>query len=365
MLPRPPSINTLARTLGVSRTTVSDALRGKGRVAPETVSRIRAEAKAAGYRVNPLVATVLGSINRGPRPGACHGSLAVIDLVEPGHPHGPFPLELIAGARERAAAMGFALAEFSVGPGHLAWSRLDGILRSRGTHGVIVLPTWFPADFSAFDWSRYACINTDYATAGPEMHSVSPDHYGSMLALGAQLAARGYRRPGLVLERQRDVRIARRQSSAFRALQTDPAGGPPVPPLITAAYPDFQREFAPWFREHRPDVVLSHFPETRDWIRACRPEGEPPGFVLLNILHRTEPCAGLDLQPRLLGARAAEMVVGQILRNEFGIPAWPSRTTVQARWVEGPTVRALPAGPELSAFSGQPSALAAAATADR
>ena len=77
----------------------------------------------------------------------------------------------------------------------------------------------------------------------------------------------------------------------------------------------------------------------------CRPAGEPPGFVLLNILHRTEPCAGLDLQPRLLGARAAEMVVGQILRSEFGIPAWPSRTTVQARWVEGPTVRALPAGP--------------------
>jgi LacI family transcriptional regulator len=57
---------------------------------------------------------------------------------------------------------------------------------------------------------------------------------------------------------------------------------------------------------HLSNIVLSHFPETRDWIRACRPEGKPPGFVLPNLLHRTEPCAGLELQPRVLGARAAE-----------------------------------------------------------
>jgi LacI family transcriptional regulator len=33
------------------------------------------------------------------------------------------------------------------------------------------------------------------------------------------------------------------------------------------------------------------------------------------------------------------MIVGQILRNEFGLPSWPSHTSVQAKWVEGPTVR--------------------------
>ena len=340
MLPRAPSINTLARTLGLSRTTISDALRGKGRVSPDTVSRVRQAAVAAGYRPNPLVATVLGSINRA-RSASFRGALAVVDIHEPEHPHGPFPRELIAGAKERAAEMGFSIAEFAVGPDRLPWSRLDSILQSRGAHGIIVLPSWFPADLSALDWSRYAGIYTDYLTTGPTLHSVSPDHYGSMLDLVARLAARGYRRPGLILERQRDERIGRRQSAAFCAAQ--PAcSGQPVPPLITAAYPDFAAEFAPWFRAHRPDVVLSHFPETRDWMRACAPNATPPGFVLLNILDRTQPCAALDLQPRVLGARAAEMVVGQVLRNEFGVPTWPSRTTVQARWVEGPTVRAAP-----------------------
>lgn len=335
--PRPPSISTLARALGLSRTTISDALRGKGRVSADTMARVRAAAQSAGYRTNPLLATVLGSINRS---GAAvfRGALAVIDLHEPQHPHGPFPPQLVAGAKERAAEMGFSVAEFRVGPGQLTWSRLDTILRSRGTRGVIILPTWFEPDISALDWSRYAGIYTDYVRAGPGLHSVCCDHYGSMLALLERLAARGYRRPGLILQQRRDERIGHRQTAAYAAFQAARAETARLPALITAEPPDLTRDFLPWFRAHRPDVVLSHFPETRDWIRAARPPA-PPGLVLLNSLHRTYPCAALDLQPRVIGARAVEMVVGQILRNEFGVPSWPSRTTVEARWVEGPTVR--------------------------
>lgn len=334
---RPASISTLARALGMSRTTVSDALRGKGRVSPATVRRVRHAAHAAGYKANPLVAQVLGSINRA-RGTAFHGTLAVVDIHEPDHPHGPFPRELVAGARARAADMGFSIAEFAVGPGRLTWARLDSILQSRGAHGIIVLPAWFAADLSAIDWSRYAGIYTDYVTTGPELHSVCPDHYGSMLSLLERLKGRGYRRPGLILQRQRDERIRHRQSGAFCAFQSRHGREDPVPPLITESYPDLEHAFGPWLRRHRPDVLLSHFPATRDWVRACQP-AVPPGFVLLNTLDRTYPCAALDLQPRVIGARAAELVVGQILRNELGVPSWPSRTSVEAKWVEGPTIR--------------------------
>lgn len=339
-MPTPrPSINTLARALGVSRTTVSDALRGKGRVSEATVQRIREAAKATGYRANPLVATVLGSINRGRGRSSFRGTLAVVDLHEKAHwPHGPFPRELVAGAKARAADMGFSLAEFVVGPEVLPWPRLDSILQSRGIHGIIVLPAWYEPDLSALDWSRYAGIYMDHVTAGPSLHAVCSDHYESMLSLLTMLAERGYRRPGLLLQQGRDERLRGRQSAAFRFFQNTRLMGDPVPPLITPEDPQFETEFAPWFRRYQPDVVLSHFPETRDWLKACAP-AELPGFVLLNILHQTYPCAGLDLQPQLLGARAVEMVVGQILRNDFGVPAWPSRTVVQARWVEGPTVR--------------------------
>jgi len=63
------------------------------------------------------------------------------------------------------------------------------------------------------------------------------------------------------------------------------------------------------------------------------------GFVSLNVIMKTRPCAGLDLQPRTLGARATELLIAQLQRNETGIPEWPSTTTIPARWVDGPTVR--------------------------
>lgn len=336
-----PSLKSLARALGLSRTTVSDALRGKGRVNPATIRRVKKAAESAGYRPNPLVATVLGATNRARR-SAFRGTLAVLDLHETSHwPHGPFSHELTIGARMRAAEMGFSTAEFLVGPPVLSWARLDSILRSRNIHGVVVLPAWFKPELSGLDWSRYAGIYTDHVTAGPEIHSVCSDHYGSMFSLLTLLTERGYRRPGLVLQQGRDERVRHRQSAAFHAFQVAHPAVDLVPPLITAEVPHFEKEFAPWFRRYQPDVILSHFSETRDWAEACSP-AVSPGLVLLNILNRAFPCAGLDLQPRILGARAVELVVGQILRNEFGLPAWPSRTTVRARWVEGPTVRPPP-----------------------
>ncbi len=63
------------------------------------------------------------------------------------------------------------------------------------------------------------------------------------------------------------------------------------------------------------------------------------GFVSLNLLMTTRRCAGLDLQPRTLGARSAELLIAQLQRNETGIPEWPTTTTIPGRWVDGPTLR--------------------------
>lgn len=339
--PPRPTLRQLAQSLDLAPATVSDALRGKGRVASATVRRVRKAAKALGYRANPLTATVLSEIRR-KQSSSFRGTIATIDLYEPIHwPHGPFPREMIAGARQRAAEMGFSIEEFTVGTPALGMTRLNSMLHSRGIHGVIVLPSWAAPDLSGLDWSRYAGIYTDYVTTRPALHSVCSDHYGSMMALMQLLADRGYKRPGLVLEHGRDERIKHRQSAAFRAFLETRPDLEPVPVLITPGIPRENEDFVPWFAQHHPDVVLSHLPETVDWIESHRDRRQrPTGFVLLNRVElRRHPCAALDLQPRELGARAAELVVGQILRNEFGPPEWPTLTALKARWIEGPTVR--------------------------
>ena len=343
------NVRSLARQLGLSASTVSDALRRKGRVSAATNDKVHAAAQAAGYRVNPLTAHVLAEIRR-TRGQNLRGTIATVEIDEPGHDHGPHPRELVIGARERAAEMGFLIEEFVVGPRGLRLSRLDSILQARGIHGIIVLPSWYQPDLAALDWSRYAGIYTDYVTTRPALDSVSPDHYGSMLSLLQQLLDRGYRRPGLVLQHGRSERIQHRQTAAFHAMGQADARMERVPILTTPGEPQ-RHEVERWLGKHRPDVVLAHHPELQDWANAWA-RGQHIGFVLLNVLARQKPCACLDLQPRILGARAAELLVGQILRNQPGTPQWPSRTTVEARFVDGPSLRPAPEGAEFEPTHG-------------
>ena len=220
----------------------------------------------------------------------------------------------------------------------LTVARLDSILKSRGIHGVVVLPSWYAPDWSGLDWSHYAGVYTDYVIERPALHCVCCNHYRSMMAALHELFARGYRRPGLYLEHGRDDRTQRRFSAAFRSFQENHAGLEIVPPLLF--FERKREEFCAWFRRHRPDVVLAHFTEVIEWMEqggARVPQTH--GFVSLNLQYKTRPCAGLDQQPAELGARAVELLIAQLQRNELGVPACATTTTIPARWVDGPTVR--------------------------
>ncbi len=335
-----PTVRSIARTLGLSHTTVSDALRGKGRVDPATVARVEKAAREAGYRRNPLAAAVMSELRRS-RGATFRGVLAAVDLLEPQRrdPHGAFHGELMQGGRARAATLGFKLEEFVVGVGGMTVSRLDSILQSRGIHGVLLLPSWYAPDWSGLDWSRYAAVYTDYVIERPPLHCVCCNHYRSMVAVLARLFERGYRRPGLYIERGRDDRTHRRFSAAFRSFQESEPGLEVVPMLLTETEPR-KKEFVTWYRRYQPDVVIGHFTEAIEWMEECGAVVPETGaFVSLNLLYKTRPCAGLDQQPRELGARAAELLIAQLQRNERGVPEWPTTTTIPARWVEGPTVR--------------------------
>ena len=339
-MPAPaPTLRSLAKVLGLSRTTVSDALRGSPRVDPATAARVKKAAKAAGYRRNPLAGALMSELRRS-RGTTFRGVLAAVDFHEPDRPASAarFHRELVLGADARATDLGFKVEKFLVGHNGLSVHRLDTILQSRGIHGIFLLPAWAEPDLSALDWSHYAGIYTDYIIERPALHSVCSDHYRSLLAALQRTATLGYTRPGLFLQKHHDERLQYRWGAAFRTFQEQHRTLPPVPPLTVDT---FSRDaFVAWFRHHKPDVVLSHHTEAIDWMESCGAAiPATHGFVSLNVLMKTRPCAGLDLQPRQLGARGAELLIAQLQRNESGIPAWPSTTTIPAHWVDGPTLR--------------------------
>lgn len=335
-----PTLRSLARSLGLSRTTVSDALRGSPRVDPNTAARVKKAAREAGYRRNPLAGALMSELRRS-RGSAFRGVIAAIDFNEPNRPAAAarYHRELVTGAEDRASELGFKVERFSVGNGGVSVQRLDSILQSRGIHGVVLLPAWDEPDLTNLDWSTFAGIYTDYIIEHPALHSVCPDHYRSMLAALQRLASLGYQQPGLLLQRHQDERLQFRWGAAFRAFQENHPHLKALPPLVVEEYD--REDFIRWFRRHKPDVVLAHNSDAMDWMESCGARiPETHGFVSLNIWLKTRPCAGLDLQPRALGSRATELLIAQLQRNETGIPEWPLTTTLPARWVDGPSIRA-------------------------
>jgi len=334
-----PTVRTLAAALGLSRTTVSEALRGSTCVRPETAARIRAAAEAAGYRPNPLVGAVMSEVRRS-RNQMFRGVIAAVDLDEAERPSAGarFHAALTEGAHKRAGELGFKLETFLVGRKGVTLPRLDTILQSRGIQAVFLLPAWATPDFTKLDWSRYAGIYADYAIEHPTLHAVCSDHHRSlMLALG-RLRDLGYKRPGIVLQRHQDERLQHRWEGAFTAYQRNHPEIGTVPPLIM---PELNAAaFTKWFRKYDPDVVLGHSPVMIEWMAAAGARvPKTHGFFCLNVTLADRPCAGLDLHPHTLGARGVELLIAQLQRNERGIPHPASTTMIPGHWVDGPTLR--------------------------
>lgn len=334
-----PTLRTLARSLGLSRTTVSDALHGSPRVSAKTVERVREAAKAAGYERNPLTSNVMSLLRRS-RGQQFRGVLAALDLVNTKRT--PLSVKynesILAGVAARGNELGFKVERFEIGLQGMSLTRLDTILHTRGIQGLVLMPASGFPDLSTLTWSRYTAVYADYFIEQPPLHCVCSDHYRSMATLLRELHARGYRRPGLFMEVALDERLQYRWEGAFLALQNYLPDTAKLPPLRLEKIT--RKDFEAWFKKQKPDVVLGHFPEAIEWMKACGARlPKTHGFVCLNSLRATDGCTSLDLKASQLGARSAELVIGQLLHNEFGVPEQPSLTTVPAVLLEGNTLR--------------------------
>lgn len=335
-----PTLRTLAKSLGLSRTTVSDALRGSPRVKQKTIQRVMAAAAAAGYERNPLTGTVMSLLRRSGGQGF-RGVVAAVDFVpENRSPHAQrYGDAIVVGITNRARELGFKVERFEVGPNGMHLKRLDTILHTRGIQALVILPAVGFPDLSELSWERYTAVYADYFIDRPGLHCVCSDHYRSMVALLQESHRRGYRRPGLYMEIALDERLQFRWEGAFVALQKYLPDITEVPPLRIECLT--KREFLAWFEKHQPDVVFGHDAEALTWMREAGARvPETHGYVCLNSLRAPTGVTCLDLQTAELGARAAELVTAQLLHNELGVPSQPSLTTIPAVFVEGSTLPA-------------------------
>lgn len=332
------SVRDLARQIGLSKATVANALNGSPTVAAATRQRVHDAALRLGYKRNPMVGAFMSAIRRSQDVGF-HGTLATVEVLEPERPkHGPFHQGVIRGCMDAATEHGFKLDSLRVEPSGVSYDRLNSILKARGIRGVIILPAWRTPEFERLDWSFLTGVYTDYIPETPLLNSVCCDHYRSLLELLKQLELRGYRRPGVVLEKGRDERVHWRTLAALRTFQGTLPDAPPATPLISDNLnPSLVSK---WLKKEKPDVVLSHDSAVLTWIKASRFRvPEKLGYVCLNRAKTSSACAALNLHPDQIGRCAVEILIAQIQRQAWGMPRFPTNTVIIGEFEDGETIR--------------------------
>jgi LacI family transcriptional regulator len=335
-----PTMHEIAERAGVGKATVSLALRDDPRLRPETRRRIQKLALKMGYRTNATVANLMAQLraSRTPKYQATLGLLNVSS--DPRTLSGLCTFrEWVKGCHERALQLGYGLDPFWLHEPGINPARLTKILESRNIRGVVIAALLdrggLPEEFAPI-WQRFACVVVGVQPAWPPLNFSSNDQFATALHAVQRLWAYGYRRMGLVLSPEVDGMVERRFSAGFWAGQESLDGCERVP-----AFPfHHAREvsFRAWYAQNRPDVIVCIHHEVKKWIAEMQIKvPEELGLAHLDRHQELPDWSGMHQNNTLVGAAAIDMLVGQIHRNEVGLPEFPKASFIQSTWMDGPT----------------------------
>lgn len=334
----------IAERAGVSRMTVSRALRHDPKISVATRQRVHRIAREIGYRPNPLVSALMANL-RQQSPVKDISTLAFLTAYPTrfGWKEAAAFRRYFTGAGERAEQLGYKLEHF--------WLRQEGcdeaamarILRARGIAGLMIAPTPEAGMSIDLPWEDFAVVAFGYSMAIPPVHRVTNHLSHSLLLALQKLREMGYRRIGVCTPSDANERVDDAWLAGCLLFQHRLPAAERVHPLFAKKW---DREvFLHWLRRARPDAVVTGSYRVggklvSDWLtEAGFRVPEDIGFALLDWSPEVGPVAGIDQCFENVGSAAVDLLVAQLHRNERGIPDRQKVVMVEGSWRDGNTVR--------------------------
>ncbi len=340
-------LRAIAEKAGVSRMTVSLALRDHSAITAETKKKVQEIARQLGYRPDPVVSALMSNLRRATRVQNV-GALAVITNSPGGLSWSDIPTHraYYEGARAKAASLGFQLEEFRLNHGGMTERRATQIMWSRGIEGGIIFPTLNQTGTFELkaDISKLSCATIAYSLQAPLLHRSCVHHFRVAMEAANQLRQLGYRRIGLALDSNQDRRSGHNWRAGFLAAEHLHTGQCLVPPLIVE---EITHElFAGWFRDHKPDALL-HLPNQNegfarifDWVKRLGLRvPDDVGYASLDLPPESSATSGMEQYSALVGAAAVDLVISGLLHHEWGVPLHAKTVMIGGEWRAGKTTR--------------------------
>lgn len=327
----------IARRLNISKVTVSNAIRGSGRISEGTRARVLKLADELGYRPNPLVTALMSDLRRKRSSRRCTlGFLNFFPGREDWRQHPTF-VQFHQGAERRAEELGYRIELHWQGEVGGNNKRLGNILYARGIPGVVLAP--LPANTIEIDldWSRLAVVAIGHTFRQFNPHRASNHQFHSIRLAMNKLVEMGLRRIGLVVPKMDDEKVENAWVSGFIAAQLH-HGLPAIAPWVSA---DFSAQtIIPWIRHQKVEAVVSTNQRPLLWMTA---DGlrvpEDVGFVHLDWSKEKGVMAGVDQCSDLVGAAAVDLLIEQLNNNEIGIPKRAKTVLIDGVWHNGPSLK--------------------------
>lgn len=330
-----PTQSDVAREAGVSRPTVSLALKGSPVVSEETRNHVRKIAESLGYVPDPML-SALAKYRNSETNKSYQGTLAWVSASPSDLPwYSIIPYsEYFRGASEQAARMGYKIECIDLLQERISAERLEGILEARGISGILACP---PNEFGEqidIPWEKYHVITFGYSISEPHIHRVSPSHYRATRTVYEKLCEFGYKRIGFVFSEQVNIKTQEHCLSAYLS-ETQRSQLKNPPPLVKD--PSSAEEFFIWHKKHKPDAVIISTP----WWQMIQSSetGIPKdlGFASPMVPIHNPELTGIIEKSRQIGSAAIDTLVHMIQHDSRGLPQNPRFILLEGEWNEGTT----------------------------
>ncbi|MCD8482390.1 MAG: LacI family transcriptional regulator [Verrucomicrobia bacterium] len=337
------NLKQVAAAVGVSIATVSNALLGKGRVSAEMRERICRKATEMGYSPDPIMRALCHYRRRSSRVRAGHETVALLVPSESMmiKDRTLASKRLMDGMVTAGDDLGIKVELFQHEGTSESARQLSRILYNRGIKGVVLsFPRPYERDHpNELQWENFAVVACNPLLAHDRFHSVGTDHFRNGRMLYRKLVELGYSGVGLCISEDFDILSSRAlKAGVWAEMQKHTAPADQIPFLVMKTW-EFAT-FRTWFEQWRPEVILSQRRELIDWIRKMGYRVPQDVGVAVPSTSQGYYNSGIDQNLGQMGEEALRLLWEKLIpTSSYGIPDFPLKITIPAKWNVGKTLR--------------------------
>ncbi len=342
MKPRRVSMRDVATASGVTAATVSRAMRQDPRLSEETKKRVGAAAARLGYTLIPELSVLMGACRRQKVPVSPPKIALLSALDSPSawaSSRSPNINGMYRGARARAEELGFSAEDIWSGDFDGSAERIEAHLRARGIRRVLIGPSTPPAVTPSLNPREFTVVTLG-AAVFPGVTAVFNDHYLACVTAVRECHRMGYRRPGLILRAYYNQRDQGRWEAGY-LIGIDAMPGMAALPVLRISAFENEEEFNQWYRQERPDVILSATvpPIEKHAKRLGLAVPKDLGLVSLGSSRMGGRDSGIFQDSPYVGQRAVDLLVELSTSSDQGAGDSALNFAIAGHWNQGRTVR--------------------------